>query len=357
MAAMNWRRAAGAAAVLCIAMLCLAVKAEAATAFCTANPTHAVCSSGDVDALMALKAAVVAKDTAGNQATPVKRYVTITPRCAAPERWCADLSSCSFKGVCSKALAAAMGGAASPAASAARYVPPADKTPPQLKLLGNGTAAVTPAGAIILMESVAWRSSWEDAGAAATDAMDGNVTSRVQAFGAGAVDTSLPTPPDKAFSYVVEYSVADFSGNAAPTARRLIKGRCVAAPRRPESTCLSSGCSPAVLRRHYFAAKGLAGCGINTAAAVGTRFTVDFWVWGSPILNATVSRTVVVSDPCPSRNTPYFCTDSNKKSFCSGSPCDQAAKMLPPPKPAPQWLLHPAAAATALGHRYASHVG
>lgn len=30
-------------------MLCLAVKAEAATAFCTANPTHAVCSSGDVD--------------------------------------------------------------------------------------------------------------------------------------------------------------------------------------------------------------------------------------------------------------------------------------------------------------------
>ncbi|WIA43294.1 hypothetical protein OEZ86_009795 [Tetradesmus obliquus] len=116
-----------------------------------------------------------------------------------------------------------MGGAASPAASAARYVPPADKTPPQLKLLGNGTAAVTPAGAIMLMESVAWRSSWEDAGAAATDAVDGNLTSKVQAFGAGAVDTSLPTPPDKAFSYVVEYSVADYSGNAAPTARRLIK--------------------------------------------------------------------------------------------------------------------------------------
>jgi hypothetical protein len=39
---------------------------------------------------------------------------------------------------------------------------------------------------------------------------------------------------------------------------------------------------------------------------------------GSPVLNATVSRTVVVSDPCPSRNTPYFCTDSNKKGFCSG---------------------------------------
>jgi hypothetical protein len=131
---------------------------------------------------------------------------------------------------------------------------------------------------------------------------------------------------------------------------------------------------------------------------------------GSPLLNATVTRTVVVSDPCPSRNTPYFCTDSNKKSFCSGglscsatlriclpqcsaqytaadrscihyllritaatytgsataqlhyawlatanlwhqargllhagTPCDQAAKMLPPAKPAPQVQLLPSA--------------
>jgi hypothetical protein len=47
----------------------------------------------------------------------------------------------------------------------------------------------------------------------------------------------------------------------------------------PPAACLSIGCSPAVLRRHYFAAKGLAGCGIDTAAAVGTRFTIDFWVW------------------------------------------------------------------------------
>jgi hypothetical protein len=47
----------------------------------------------------------------------------------------------------------------------------------------------------------------------------------------------------------------------------------------PPAACLSIGCSPAVLRRHFFAAKGLAGCSIDTAAAVGTRFTVDFWVW------------------------------------------------------------------------------
>jgi hypothetical protein len=106
-------------------------------------------------------------------------------RCAAPERWCADLSSCSYKGVCSKALAAAMGSSTSTSSTAARYVPPVDKTPPQLKLLGTGTAAVTASGAIMLMEDVPWRSSWEDAGATAIDAVDGNLTSRVQAFGAG----------------------------------------------------------------------------------------------------------------------------------------------------------------------------
>jgi hypothetical protein len=47
----------------------------------------------------------------------------------------------------------------------------------------------------------------------------------------------------------------------------------------PPAACITTGCSPVTLRRHYFAAKGLAGCGVDTAAAVGTRFTIDFWVW------------------------------------------------------------------------------
>jgi hypothetical protein len=55
-----------------------------------------------------------------------------------------------------------------------------------MKLLGSGTAAITPSGATMLMEDVAWRSSWVDAGATAADAVDCNLTSRVQAFGAGA---------------------------------------------------------------------------------------------------------------------------------------------------------------------------
>lgn len=64
---------------------------------------------------------------------------------------------------------------------------------------------------------------------------------------AGAVDTSLPTPPDKAFSYVVEYSVADFSGNAAPTTRRLIKVVCPGKeaycldPDTAQATCTTDG--------------------------------------------------------------------------------------------------------------------
>jgi hypothetical protein len=35
------------------------------------------------------------------------------------------------------------------------------------------------------MDTVAWRSEWVDAGATAVDAVDGNLTSMVQSFGAG----------------------------------------------------------------------------------------------------------------------------------------------------------------------------
>jgi hypothetical protein len=47
---------------------------------------------------------------------------------------------------------------------------------------------------------------------------------------------------------------------------------------------------------------------------------VDFWVWdsGSPILNATVVRTVVVDKPCPDSSAPYYCQDNSGRKFCSG---------------------------------------
>lgn len=60
------------------------------------------------------------------------------------------MSACSVKGLC---LATVSTGAASSSGSkvaAAVYVPPPDKTPPQLQLLGNGKAAITATGQLHL---------------------------------------------------------------------------------------------------------------------------------------------------------------------------------------------------------------
>ena len=66
------------------------------------------------------------------------------------------------------------------------YVPPVDKTPPKLRLLGSGSAAITPTGAAIMIDTVVWNADWRDPGATATDTVDGDVTSRVQSLGVGA---------------------------------------------------------------------------------------------------------------------------------------------------------------------------
>lgn len=42
----------------------------------------------------------------------------------------------------------------------------------------------------------------------------------------------------------------------------------------PPTKCISSGCSPSELQRHYFVNKGLKGCGIDTTAPEGTEFKV-----------------------------------------------------------------------------------
>jgi hypothetical protein len=206
-------------------------------------------------------------------------------RCLAPERWCPDISQCSVRGLCSALLARleiaaaakSPGAAAAEASKAAAFVPPVDKAPPKLRLLGNGTAALTPAGATLMMDNVTWNADWADPGATAVDAIDGDVSGRIQRLGVGecrgrprdlllcaaragncscpcaclvraaalhshphptfpplhpqphhpaGVKTSMPTPPDKAFSYVIEYAVDDTSGNAAPTARRIIRVVC-----------------------------------------------------------------------------------------------------------------------------------
>jgi hypothetical protein len=97
------------------------------------------------------------------------------------------------------------------------------------------------------MVEVACNSFWEDPGAIAIDAVDGNLTDSIQSLGVSAVDTSIPTAPGKDFSYVVEYYVEDKSKNAAASTRRLIKVVCPGSERYcldPETgkpTCTSLG--------------------------------------------------------------------------------------------------------------------
>jgi hypothetical protein len=107
-------------------------------------------------------------------------------RCDAPERWCADLQKCSVKGLCVAALAALSSSTTTAAVKA--YVPPVDKSPPKLRLLGTGTAAITPTGAAIMMDNVTWNSVWKDPGATAVDEVDGDLTGDISTFGAGALD-------------------------------------------------------------------------------------------------------------------------------------------------------------------------
>lgn len=63
------------------------------------------------------------------------------------------------------------------------------------------------------------------------------------------------------------------------------------------------------MAKHRLVNKGLTGCGINTAAAVGTVFNVTYWVFdgGQPTANATVTRSVVISQRC--KDDENFCAD------------------------------------------------
>jgi hypothetical protein len=56
------------------------------------------------------------------------------------------------------------------------------------------------------------------------DDRDGNITSRLSAFGVGAVITSRPT--QSASPYVISYDVKDLTGNSAPTAQRWVYVDC-----------------------------------------------------------------------------------------------------------------------------------
>ncbi|GAX82865.1 hypothetical protein CEUSTIGMA_g10292.t1, partial [Chlamydomonas eustigma] len=89
---------------------------------------------------------------------------------------------------------------------------------------------------------------------------------------------------------------------------------------------------------------GLSGCGLNLLAAVGTNFTISFWVWSAtqPSVPYSFNRTVVISEPCPDKTAPTFCQSASRSFFCSPVPCAQAALFSAANTTIPKLLLTPA---------------
>ncbi|KAK3279960.1 hypothetical protein CYMTET_12181 [Cymbomonas tetramitiformis] len=90
----------------------------------------------------------------------------------------------------------------------------------------------------------------------------------------------------------------------------------------PPASCLRTGCPG-----HEWRYKGLAAC-VNTSAAVGTMFQVDFVVFDSmiPAQMATATRTVTITAPCASGEE--LCSDLG----CSSIPCAERDAMLGVPE-------------------------
>lgn len=76
--------------------------------------------------------------------------------------------------------------------------------------------------------------TYVDPGATATDNVDGNITSRLSAFGVGAVDTSAPTTAST--PYLITYDVSDSAGNTAVEGLREV----IVACKSPTTTCTAS---------------------------------------------------------------------------------------------------------------------
>ena len=90
-----------------------------------------------------------------------------------------------------------------------------------------------PGPQVVETSFVVGQGPWSDPGVSAFDDVDGNLSSIVSALGLGtlqaAVASGAPTEASEAF--VVQYSVVDAAGNAAPTAVRIVHLVCSSAER------------------------------------------------------------------------------------------------------------------------------
>ena len=68
---------------------------------------------------------------------------------------------------------------------------------------------------------------------------------------------------------------------------------------------------------YLFTEQGITSCAVDTSATVGTTFAVTFMVFDYSIssLNATVTRTISIIDPCDTDQ--YLCSDGT----CSNVEC------------------------------------
>ncbi|KXZ41637.1 hypothetical protein GPECTOR_350g101 [Gonium pectorale] len=239
------------------------------------------------------------------------RILTVTPACPVGEQLCPDNATCSTGGgVCTSSLFSSDLTTASPAPAASTTTAAASGRPtvslvtataaPSLVLLRRGSA-YTPCAADADLSAASTAPC--EPGALAWSADGVNMTDRV-----------VVCPP------------ADCLHNGGG----------------------STGCSADLLRRHTLAAKGLAGCNLNTLAPPGAVFYLDFWVWDDarPPANATARRTVVITEPCPEATLPFFCPDNAGGYLCSPSPCTATLAFLPPVTAAPTITLLPPGSST-----------
>jgi hypothetical protein len=140
--------------------------------------------------------------------------------CPPPELTCAATRACSILGSC--------------------------RPPPVITLLGAGSQFVTPEGANVLLQTVIVGAVFKDPGAAAVDAVEGDISSRVVATGP-VVSTSAPTVDPPYFE--IRYSVADWAGNAAQPVYRRVAVVCP-----PEEVPCSS---PDSQQQHFCSTSGV----------------------------------------------------------------------------------------------------
>ena len=80
---------------------------------------------------------------------------------------------------------------------------------------------------------------------------------------------------------------------------------------------------------YQLASVGVTPCALNTSQAIGTSIPVTFTVFdnGVPPLSATVTRTLLITAPCPTGQ--YYCSGVCQQISCAASAALAAAAVTP----------------------------